>query len=685
MIDIVLGLQNILARVIRDGNVPKIKETISKILRSKICHAYSVFRVISASGSKTPGIKDTNRPTSQKEYETLISAIWQTIKKPNNYRASPLARIYLPKPNGSLRPISIPTYFDRALQHLFNIILDVFQEEYADPRSFGFRKLRSPGWAAKSIILTLWTRKSQGPPKFAIQLDIEKCFDKISHLFILTNVARVTIKNQIIDIIPQNIMKSWLSQGFFDLHGELAPQTEYQPTKEGVPQGGPISPTISNMVLNGIENCVKLPVTLPSQKAIIYPEDIYEFHHPNYPIVTITGCFSITQIQEKLRSTGFLKSQETSHANYLLNGHMHRYGWTVKVIHAKSPHVPSEKNFFSLQRFADDCIVFVDSQQAVNNSINQINAFLAPRGLRLSATKTKIVEIKKSSFRFVGFSFSTITKHGKHFYYNYIPSDKLKALVKRIKTILPHKKTYLYSKKKKKYVIQPTPSIRLAIQTVNNILRGWLNYYRCGNTSSQFSYLGFRLFHIFRKYLFFYMSKNSKYIGKKKKVKKVLLYQDMWKKYLLKLDKNYRWWGISIKENPNTGRYKGIPLVLINPKKISVSTPKIKLSLSAYHPDDRPKLLEKAVHWQWGLKGLLLQKSKGCCTKCGISLIEDYPLRIHHVLPLSLGGTNVLNNLKALCKPCHDYVTQVTKTKDLVQIKECIQQGILSPEVLNRI
>lgn len=211
MLKLVNILQSNLAEAIASGNTEHIKTCTNRILRSKMAQYTAVYKTISSLGSRTPGINDPKRPNTQSDYEILRSKLWDNIKSPKYYQSSPLLRVYIPKPKGGFRPISVPSYFDRCLQHLYNLVLDVFQESQADSKSFGFRKFRSPGWAAKSITLAVWSRKGFGPPKFAIQLDIEKCFDRISHAYILSNISKFNLPNDIsIQIIPHNIMKSWL-------------------------------------------------------------------------------------------------------------------------------------------------------------------------------------------------------------------------------------------------------------------------------------------------------------------------------------------------------------------------------------------------------------------------------------------------------------------------------------------
>jgi RNA-directed DNA polymerase len=143
-----LELAAALREAIRTGlrsDAFKVKRLVKYIPRDKTCQGFAVYRTIAALGARTPGIGDVDRPVKQATYERMIELVWIAVKKPHSYKATPLKRIYIPKPNGNLRPLSIPSYIDRAVQTLYNIVLDVFQEESADQRSFGFRRFRSPG------------------------------------------------------------------------------------------------------------------------------------------------------------------------------------------------------------------------------------------------------------------------------------------------------------------------------------------------------------------------------------------------------------------------------------------------------------------------------------------------------------------------------------------------------------
>lgn len=160
LIDDVGKKQNTLAMALRNGQYNKTKKLVKELSRDRQLKAYAVYRTISNTGSRTKGYKDNKRPTAQVEYNLLMTQVYKIVQKPQSYRAT--RRTYLQKPQGGWRPISVPTYLDRAVQQLYNLTLDVFQEETADSKSFGFRKHRSPGWANKSLTLTLWANP---PPK----------------------------------------------------------------------------------------------------------------------------------------------------------------------------------------------------------------------------------------------------------------------------------------------------------------------------------------------------------------------------------------------------------------------------------------------------------------------------------------------------------------------------------------
>lgn len=115
----------------------------------------------------------------------------------------------------------------------------------------------------------------EATPKFAIELDIKKCFDTIDHDFIINNVGIQKVGDQLIQVIHPDFLKEWLKSGYVDILGLFSPKKQIVQTLTGIPQGGPISPCISNITLNGIEHAVKSISTKTTKfdKLHIKPED----------------------------------------------------------------------------------------------------------------------------------------------------------------------------------------------------------------------------------------------------------------------------------------------------------------------------------------------------------------------------------------------------------------------------
>ncbi|NES80485.1 MAG: group II intron reverse transcriptase/maturase [Moorea sp. SIO2B7] len=147
-------------------------------------------------------------------------------------------RVCIPKPDrNEKRPLGIPTMYERALQGLVKLALEPEWEAVFEPNSYGFRPGRSAHDAIEAIFNAITFK-----PKYVLDADIAKCFDKINHSKLLDKLNTYpTLRNQV---------RAWLKCGVMD-KGEL-----FQ-TNEGTPQGGVLSPLLANIALHGMEERIK--------------------------------------------------------------------------------------------------------------------------------------------------------------------------------------------------------------------------------------------------------------------------------------------------------------------------------------------------------------------------------------------------------------------------------------------
>ncbi|HBN22281.1 MAG TPA: group II intron reverse transcriptase/maturase [Holosporales bacterium] len=219
-------LQMRIAKAIRSDRVGKAKALQRILTHSFYGKCLAVRRVVLNKGAKTSGVDKVLWSSSQLKMKGAMAL------KRKGYKPQPLKRIYIPKKGGKLRPLSIPTMKDRAMQSLWKIALEPICEEKADPNSYGFRPKRSTADAIKQCFTVLsWKRSAP----WILEGDIKSCFDKISHDWLLKTIP-----------MDKTILRKFLKAGFME-------NGSYFPTLDGTPQGGIISPTLAVMTLSGLE------------------------------------------------------------------------------------------------------------------------------------------------------------------------------------------------------------------------------------------------------------------------------------------------------------------------------------------------------------------------------------------------------------------------------------------------
>ena len=223
-------LQVRIVQATKEGSWGKVRA-----LQHLLTHSYSgkvlaVRRVTENNGKETPGVDQEIWDTPEKKTQA-IHALEQ-----RGYQPQPLRRVYIPKSDGkTMRPLGIPTMKDRAQQALHLLALDLVVETTADNNSYGFRQQRSCADAIEQCFKTL----SKPNPQWILEGDIKSCFDRISHDWLLAHVP-----------MDRAILQKWLKSGYMEKH-------VLHETTDGTPQGGIISPALSNCALDGLERLLK--------------------------------------------------------------------------------------------------------------------------------------------------------------------------------------------------------------------------------------------------------------------------------------------------------------------------------------------------------------------------------------------------------------------------------------------
>ena len=207
----------------------RLLETI--ISRGNMMAAFS--RVVANKGA--PGV-DEMPVTALKGY---LQQEWPHIKEEllaGKYRPHPVRKVEIPKPGGGTRMLGIPTVLDRLIQQAVHQVLSPLFDPDFSASSYGFRPGRSAHQAVKAARQNVISGK-----RWVVDIDLEKFFDRVNHDILMSLIRRKVKDRRVLKLID-----SYLKVGMFE-GGIISPR------QEGTPQGGPLSPLLSNILLDELD------------------------------------------------------------------------------------------------------------------------------------------------------------------------------------------------------------------------------------------------------------------------------------------------------------------------------------------------------------------------------------------------------------------------------------------------
>ena len=312
----------------RAGDTRKVRNLQKLLLKSQSAMMLAIRQVTQLNqGRKTAGVDGKSSLNFTERFKLL--GILQEHSE--DWKHQGLREIPIPKKNGKTRILKVPTIADRAWQCLVKYALEPTHEATFSARSYGFRTGRSAHDAQKLIFQNL-NSHSNGKEKRVIELDIKKCFDRISHKTIMNSlIAPKSIKIGIYRCLKAGI------------HPEFPEQ--------GTPQGGVVSPLLANIALNGIEEVAQKGYTQNQIKkhkcpqSIRYADDMVVILKPEHKEQEI-----LKNIEYFLEKRGMEISEEKTKITRATDG-FDFLGWNLQVQeNGKFRSVPSEENYQAFKK-----------------------------------------------------------------------------------------------------------------------------------------------------------------------------------------------------------------------------------------------------------------------------------------------------------------------------------------------
>jgi retron-type reverse transcriptase len=547
-------------------------------------------------GRKTPGVDGVVSTTDEDRVNLLKDGL-----RLAGHRPFPVRRVFIPKANGKLRPLGIPTLKDRVLQCLVKLALDPEWEAVFEPNSFGFRPGRSVQDAAVAVKHGLGAEGAGGPDHrtrchWILDADIKSFFDEIDHDAILSRVP-----------VFRGVIAGWLRAGAFT--GEV-----FDPTETGTPQGGVISPLLANIALHGLEDLFHEWSYVGGGRWRCETVEIF----PEPP----AGYRKCTPANAKASLRGPVRPRTTDRRQPpKVYGPYPDGTWrTLRLVendrrrrtepgHRKDPGLRDLR----LIRYADDFVVLARSRRQLERVVlPALREFLAARGLRLSEEKTRIVR-DTDGFDFVG-------RHLKRL-------SPTKFLVRpRRSSVRAHLDalSQLFRNRALPVGVQ--------IQKANAIIRGFCNHYRTDHSYRVFQRLTYWTLRAFCKWV---ARRNGKMTAAQAYHR---LTRANGRKYTMPTAYTPEGKLVSLLAH---SRFRRVRF-----QQVRGTNSPLDPRLEKYWEERRTRaLLRRALADKRGLQRYLLRRQHYRCAITGLPLEDLSDVEVHHITPKEVGGNDDWGNL----------------------------------------
>lgn len=341
-------------------------EGVYRLLFQKDLYLCAYGKLYRNQGAMTRGAgEETVDGMSMAKIEGIIEKLRQ-----EKYRWSPARRIYIPKKNGKRRPLGLPNWSDKLLQEVIRSILEAYYEPQFSCHSHGFRPARGCHTALQEI------RNVGKATKWFIEGDISACFDKIDHTVLMNILGERIQDNRFLRLMGHLLKAGYLEDWKFN--------TNYS----GVPQGGVVSPILSNLVLDRLDQYVE------RQLIAKHSTGARRKTNPPYVLHTVKAA--------RAKKEGDLEK-------------VWKHAKAAQLLPSRDPNDPNFRRLWYV-RYADDFLLGYTGPKADAQEIKQqIAAFLREQlKLELSEEKTLITHAVSEKAHFLGYEVHIHHANSKH-------------------------------------------------------------------------------------------------------------------------------------------------------------------------------------------------------------------------------------------------------------------------------